>query len=107
MVLSSEIDRSARVVDGRVTWIRSWNSASRSTNDLAEALDFVVGQELDLCESIHSLFIDKDLRCGCAETNALKHGTHCVEGRHDFNFRVGRIVETKCGFWGFYDVPSH
>ncbi len=82
MILSTEVDRGARVVDGRVTWVWSRDSASRSSNNLAEVLDLVVGQELDLGEGVHSLLVDEDLGCGCAETNALKHGTHCVEGRH-------------------------
>ena len=106
MIRSSEVDRGTRVVDRRVTWVRSGDSASRSSNDLAEVLDLVVGQELDLGESVHSLLVDEDLGCGCAETNAFKHGAHCIEGRHG-RFWVVWSVGSKCEFQGFYGVPSH
>jgi hypothetical protein len=104
MILSSEVDRGTRIVDGCVTWVRSGDSASRSLNNLAEALNLVVGQELDLSESVHSLLVDEDLGCGCAETNALKHGTHCVEGRHG-RFRVFRSWGQSASFWDFMASP--
>ena len=58
MILGAKVDRRSRVVDWRRVRVGPGDSASRSSNDLTEVLDFVVGKEPDFFKGIQPLVVN-------------------------------------------------